>query len=162
MSLRTDDTGLYFEIDLPNTTKGNDIAELVRTGIVGGCSFGFTIADQDLDFQRDGLPLHTITQIGKLFEITFTPIPAYPTTEVVMRSIEAARNEAVVEEPTAEVTEEVVASEEVVTEEVTEEVTAEASNEEVEAPSADETVVESQPLATTKAEIDNFLLSLLN
>ncbi len=159
LHLSVDDEGLRFDIDLPNTTKGNDIAELVRTGIVGGCSFGFTIADQDIDFQRDGMPLNTINQVGSLYEITFTAIPAYPTTEVTMRSIEAAMEAETVVEP---VTAEAVADEATDATPVTEEVVAEAESVEVteEAPSA-ETPAESPTLSTTKAEMTEYLLSLL-
>lgn len=149
LKLYTDAEGLRFDIDLPNTTRGNDIAELVRTGIVGGMSFGFTIAEDEWE-QRD-LPLRTINRIQDLFEITFTPIPAYPTTEVAMRSLEAATEE-VVEET---VTEESTAVE------VEEAPVAEAAEEAVEAPSAEETV-ESPTLSTTKAEMTEYLLSLLD
>ncbi len=158
LHLSVDDEGLRFDIDLPNTTKGNDIAELVRTGIVGGCSFGFTIADQDIDFQRDGMPLNTINQVGSLYEITFTAIPAYPTTEVTMRSIEAAME---AEAPVQEVATEEVVAEVPTTDTTVEEVVeqAEAVEVTVEAPSADTPVESSLP--TSKEEITKFLLGLL-
>lgn len=98
LSLDMDNEGLRVSLDLPNTNAANDLAELVDAGIVGGMSFGFTVADDTWE-QRDGLPLRTIDQIGELFEVTFTPIPAYPTTEVAMRSLEASSQE---EAPTPE------------------------------------------------------------
>lgn len=159
MSLNQDEKGLRVDIDLNNTTYANDLYENVRTGVVGGMSFGFTIADDEWT-KRDGLPLRTINQIDKLYEVTFTSAPAYPTTEVGLRSLEAAVEEVpaevVSEEVTAEVTEAAVEVEEVV-----EEVAADASIEEVEAPSAEDTTVESQPLAITKEDATKYLLGLL-
>jgi len=166
MTLTPDEEGLRVDINLNNTSYANDLYENVRTGIVGGMSFGFTVADQDVDDEGD-IPLRTITQIGNLYEVTFTSAPAYPTTEVFMRSLEAAieepvatETEAVVEtvEVAAETTEEAPAVEEVP---VVEEVTAEASEEVADATSAEESV-ESQPLATTKEEMEAFLASLLD
>lgn len=158
MSLNKDEKGLRVDIDLNNTTYANDLYENVRTGVVGGMSFGFTIADDEWE-KRDGLPLRTINQIDKLYEVTFTSAPAYPTTEVGLRSLEAAVEEVpaevVSEEVTAEVTEAAVEVEEVV-----EEVAADASIEEVEAPSAEDTTVESQPLAITKEDAMKYLLNL--
>ena len=173
MRLAQDEKGLRVDIDLNNTSYANDLYENVRTGVVGGMSFGFTIADDEWE-KRDGLPLRTINQIDKLFEVTFTSAPAYPTTEVGLRSLEAATAETV-EVPTEEVVEETpvaeaapeveevtveAATEEAPVAEVTEEVVAEASNEEVEAPSAEDTTVESPTLAITKEEALQYLVSL--
>lgn len=102
LSLSTDEVGLRFEVDLPDTTLGRDLQELVRTGIIEGMSFGFTIAEDEWE-QRDGLPLRTINRIDQLLEITVTPIPAYPTTEVGLRSLEAAFSETAPSEPADEV-----------------------------------------------------------
>ena len=159
LNLSIDSKGLRFDIDLPNTTRGNDIAELVRTGIVGGMSFGFTIADDEWE-QRDGMPLRTINEVDSLYEITFTAIPAYPTTEIAMRSLEAASVE--VEVPVEEVTTNDAAEEVAETAPAVEEApeaVAETTDEVVEAPSAEETV-ESQP-GITKKELEDYLLSLL-
>lgn len=101
LTLSQDEVGLRFDLDLPNTSAGRDIQELVRTGIIEGMSFGFTIAEDDWE-QRDGLPLRTINRIDQLLEITVTPIPAYPTTEVGLRSLEAALGEAAPAEAEAE------------------------------------------------------------
>ena len=116
-------------------------------------SFGFTIAEDEWE-QRE-MPLRTINRIADLFEITFTPIPAYPTTEVAMRSLEAATE---VEVP---VLEEVVTEEAPAAEVEAEPVAAEAATEVVDAPSTEDTSVESPTLSTTKAEMTEYLLSLL-
>ena len=162
MSLAVDDKGLRVDIELNNTTYANDLYENVRTGVVGGMSFGFTIEEDSWE-KRDGLPLRTINKIDKLYEVTFTSAPAYPTTEVGLRSLEAATEEVpVMEEVVSEEVAPEVTEAAVEVEEVTEEVAAEASNEEVDAPSAEDTTVESQPLAITKEDATKYLLGLLN
>lgn len=109
LNLSVDSEGIAVSLDLPNTNRGRDLAELVRGGIVSGMSFGFTVAEDTWE-QRDALPLRTIDQVGELLEVTFTPIPAYPTTEVAMRSLESSAEEVAPEvvaeeapEPVAEV-----------------------------------------------------------
>lgn len=159
MQLNQDEKGLRVDIELNNTTYANDLYENVRTGVVGGMSFGFTISDDEWE-KRDGLPLRTINQIDKLYEVTFTSAPAYPTTEVGLRSLEAATEEVPVEvaeetpEAVTETVEDAPAAEETV-----EETVAEASSEEVEAPSAED-AVESQPLAISKEEALMYLINL--
>lgn len=41
LRLRTDDRGLVYEVDLPDTTDGRNLAALVERGDVPGSSFGF-------------------------------------------------------------------------------------------------------------------------
>src|SRR5262245_51420470 len=50
-----DDTGGWYEIDLPDTSAGRDVAELVTRGILRGSSFSFTLDDHQADqqFTRD-------------------------------------------------------------------------------------------------------------
>ena len=87
LTLSEDERGLKFEIDVPNTTDGNNLLENVRLGLITGCSFGFDITkektrwDDSWNFYRD------IEEV-KLYEVTATPRPAYGST-----SIEEARSE---------------------------------------------------------------------
>lgn len=80
LRLNQDETGLAFELDLPDTTLGRDLAELVKRGDISGCSFGFLpVADTwagDLRELRD----------VDLFEITLTSQPAYADTSVQLRA----------------------------------------------------------------------------
>jgi hypothetical protein len=41
-----DDHGLHYEIDLPDTTLGTDVAELLRRGDISGSSLGFRNIDK--------------------------------------------------------------------------------------------------------------------
>ena len=86
LSLREDDKGLAFELDLPDTTHGRDVAELIRRGDIAGCSFGFTTRSDKWiagdKFTRELLDVD-------LAEITLTANPAYPQTTVALRSLDA-------------------------------------------------------------------------
>lgn len=94
LSLSQDERGLKFNLELSNTSYAKDLIENVRSGIVEGCSFGFTIAEDSWTRSEDGgLPNRVIERVGELFEITLTHIPAYPTTEVAMRSMEKSLGE---------------------------------------------------------------------
>ncbi|SKA31052.1 HK97 family phage prohead protease [Consotaella salsifontis] len=92
LRLAEDDRGLKVEIDVPDTTDGNDLWTLVERGDISGMSFGFRVTKQEWDDTGD-LPHRTILEV-ELFEVTATPIPAYPDTSLAMRSLESARAEA--------------------------------------------------------------------
>lgn len=92
LRLSEDDHGLKVEIDVPNTSDGNDLWELVERGDVTGMSFGFRATKQEWDDTGD-IPKRTILE-AELFEVTATAIPAYPDTTLAARSLESARKEA--------------------------------------------------------------------
>lgn len=89
LRLGTDSTGIWYEVDLPNTTAGNDLYELVRRGDVTGSSFTFRADDDDWAKGADGTPLRTITRM-RVFELGPVLNPAYPDTSVAARSMRAA------------------------------------------------------------------------
>lgn len=91
LRLSEDERGLKVEIDVPNTTDGNDLWELVERGDISGMSFGFRATKQEWDDTGD-LPQRTILE-AELFEVTATPIPAYEDTTLGKRSLEEARAE---------------------------------------------------------------------
>ncbi|MDM1319847.1 HK97 family phage prohead protease, partial [Empedobacter falsenii] len=66
--------------DLPSTTLGNDVAELVKRGDLAGCSFGFIVRSENwTDTTREILDVD-------LFEITITSQPAYDATSLDIRA----------------------------------------------------------------------------
>ncbi|KGO27504.1 HK97 family phage prohead protease [Oenococcus alcoholitolerans] len=87
LKLSVDDRGLFFSAQMPETTLGNDTLENIRNGNLKGCSFGFTVAEDDWSYNGTG-DSRTILKIDQLFEGSITPIPAYPDTSVAL----AARN----------------------------------------------------------------------
>jgi uncharacterized protein len=89
LRLEEDDRGLAVEIDLPNTSDGRDIAELIERGDVSGMSFGFRVTKQEWD-ESGEMPLRTI-QEAELFEVSAVAFPAYEETEIAMRSLDDER-----------------------------------------------------------------------
>lgn len=87
LELREDDDGLAFDLRLPGTSIGRDLAVLVERGDVAGCSFGFTVPPGgDVWTDRgDGSMLRELRNVS-LAEVTLTPTPAYPSTELALRS----------------------------------------------------------------------------
>jgi len=90
VELRED--GVYFSFDIPNTTLGNDIYELIKRGDISNCSFCFTVADEK-DSQkwekRDGKMYREIMKIDGLYDLSAVTYPAYSDTDINARSIEA-------------------------------------------------------------------------
>ncbi|GAB2572473.1 HK97 family phage prohead protease [Streptomyces capparidis] len=87
-----DTSGGWYEIDLPNTTVGRDLAELLNRGDVRGSSFTFRVNERgqrvhDKPDVDTGLPIREITSMDVL-ELGPVLNPAYPTTDAgLSRSI---------------------------------------------------------------------------
>ncbi|MBD9542940.1 HK97 family phage prohead protease [Ensifer sp. ENS04] len=85
LRLAEDAKGLAVEIDIPNTTDGNDLWELVERGDVSGMSFGFSVTKQSWDETVDP-PTRTIEAVD-LFEVSAVAWPAYDDTEIGKRAL---------------------------------------------------------------------------
>lgn len=85
-------TGLNFDAVLANTGAARDVHELVRSGVSKGCSFAFSLpalgAGERSEW-REGREWVTVTKIRRVYELTLTPIPAYPTTSATARKKES-------------------------------------------------------------------------
>tara|TARA_B100000029_G_C17555448_1_gene951547 strand:- start:597 stop:1730 length:1134 start_codon:yes stop_codon:yes gene_type:complete len=86
LRMNVDDTGLRYEIDLPNTSLGKDVAELLKRGDISGSSFGFRVISDDWGQTDDGYPLRTLTEVAlrDLGPVTFA---AYESTSASLRSL---------------------------------------------------------------------------
>lgn len=90
LKLEEDDIGLRFDLELPNSSQAKDIYESIKRGDVDGVSFGFYIRDNGdkWEYLKDeDVYERTLLDID-LIEISPTPFPAYPTSEVGKRSLE--------------------------------------------------------------------------
>jgi HK97 family phage prohead protease len=86
LRLNSNSVGLRFENDIPDTTTGRDIREEIRRGDITGCSFAFTVAEDDWKYFDDGRPSErTIVKIAQLFDVGPVVYPANPETSVVAR-----------------------------------------------------------------------------
>lgn len=92
LRLAEDGKGLLVEIDVPNTTEGNDLWELVGRGDISGMSFGFRVTKETWDETGD-TPVRTIEKLN-LLEVSAVAWPAYEDTTLAKRSLDAARAEA--------------------------------------------------------------------
>jgi hypothetical protein len=91
LRMSEDDHGLRYEIDLPYTSLGRDVAELLRRGDISGSSFGFrTIAD-DWSTTEDGYPLRTLSEVA-LRDVGPVTFPAYSSTDASLRSLAEQRS----------------------------------------------------------------------
>jgi hypothetical protein len=80
--LAADDTGIPVEIDLPNTTVANDVAELVSKGYITGMSFSMANGFEDYTEEKKGDQF--IINVSKFTcdEVTITGIPAFTGTSI--------------------------------------------------------------------------------
>jgi HK97 family phage prohead protease len=87
LKLSTDDVGLVFAVDLPDTADGHTVRELVERGDLGGASFGFIPGDVRPTVAPDGRQLRTHTSVRQLLDVSAVTYPAYPDTDVVLRAM---------------------------------------------------------------------------
>lgn len=130
LTINVKEDGVYFQATLNDSTLANDVYNDIKSGNVKGCSFGFNIAEDGdtWDFTADGTPLHIITKIENIPELSLTPIPAYTQTSAsIVRHLnkleevrkmakeekEIKKEEKPVEEPKAEKKDEPKAEKEV-------------------------------------------------
>lgn len=85
LRLFEDEVGLRFELDLPNTSLGNDTFESIRRGDVDGVSFGFNMQKEEWDESDPDNVIRSVTK-AKLLEISPVAFPAYPDSQVSARS----------------------------------------------------------------------------
>ncbi|MGW4829536.1 phage major capsid protein [Amycolatopsis japonica] len=90
-----DDTGGWYEIDLPDTSTARDVAELIRRGVLRGSSFTFSLpdarSDQEWTDTPDGEVIRTLRRIN-VVELGPVLNPAYPDTTAALRALHEARS----------------------------------------------------------------------
>ena len=73
MTLVEDERGLKVRATLPQTSLANDVAELIRTGIVDSMSFGFSVIRDSWDASGTNRVLEAV----RLHEVSIVAFPAY-------------------------------------------------------------------------------------
>jgi HK97 family phage prohead protease len=81
-----DNRGLWFNIDLPDTTYARDYEKLIDRGDVRGMSFGFIVPKGGDRFVKEGDQVIREVSAMDLKEITVTSIPAYGDTSLHLRT----------------------------------------------------------------------------
>ena len=88
MQLVEDEQGLKVTAKLPNTSRGRDVAELLRTKVIDSMSFGFNVIKDT--WSRDG-QTRTLESV-RLFEVSVVSFPAYGATTATVRSTQPTIN----------------------------------------------------------------------
>lgn len=91
LRVEKDAHGLRVEIDPPETSIGQDIVESIRRRDVTGMSFSFRTLEDSWDFKTEP-PIRTLLDmiVREVSPVTF---PAYPSTEVALRSLETRQRQ---------------------------------------------------------------------
>lgn len=84
LRMREDDRGLAVEIDPPDTQWARDLLVSIRRGDVNQMSFGFEVL-QDSWGMENGQKVRTLRKV-RLFDVSVVTYPAYPQTDVAVRS----------------------------------------------------------------------------
>jgi len=84
MKLYEDEVGLRVEARLPETSRGKDLAVLLRQGIVRKMSFGFNVIKDSWNSEGTERRLKSV----RLFEVSAVVWPAYSSTEAAVRGLE--------------------------------------------------------------------------
>lgn len=88
LRLGTDDDGLRFEVDLPDTSAGRDVHALVARSDLRGCSFAFIPGEDSWGVAPDGRQVRTHTSVRALIDASVVTHPAYTGTTVALRAAE--------------------------------------------------------------------------
>lgn len=90
LRLFSDEVGLGYEFEAPDTTAGRDLVVSIKRGDVDNSSFGFRVKDGGDSWERrDGVLVRTLRKGGCAALVDVSPVtyPAYPETEVATRSV---------------------------------------------------------------------------
>jgi HK97 family phage prohead protease len=107
LNIEADDIGLRFEVELPDTQRGRDLAVQKERGDVSELSFAFLLRNKDFKWSRTekGELLRKISDFYKITDIAFLQgEPAYPNTymELATREYDEANASLLMEEQARE------------------------------------------------------------
>lgn len=83
LRLRSDEHGLWYEVDLPDTTLGRDVLELVSRGDIDGSSFAFAPGETRYDAATG--TVHQL-RVDRVMDVSPVTYPAYAGSSVQARS----------------------------------------------------------------------------
>lgn len=88
LRLSSDDEGLLYEVDLPDTSAGRDVAVLAGRGDLTRSSFAFQTLEDEWSVTEQGFPLRTLLNV-QLIDVAPVNSPAYLDTSTGLRSLAA-------------------------------------------------------------------------
>lgn len=94
LTLSEDARGLFVEIFPPDTQLARDLMISMERGDVTQMSFGFSVKPNGSNWAKDdeGRVIRTLTRV-RLFDVSPVTFPAYPQTDIAVRSLNAWRAE---------------------------------------------------------------------
>jgi HK97 family phage prohead protease len=97
LKLELDDNGLKYSFSVPETEEGRSLVSAIERGDIFGSSFAFRAKESVWEFanaEKGGeseQDKRTITKIDELFDVSPVFFPAYPDTEVLLRSLQTQK-----------------------------------------------------------------------
>lgn len=90
VELRTDEHGLGYDINPPDTSYARDLLVSMKRGDINQSSFAFTVSPQGekWELESDGTYKRTIVEISQLYDVSPVTYPANESTNVYARSKE--------------------------------------------------------------------------
>ena len=90
LTLSEDENGLLYRFEVPNVSYALDALALIKRGDIFESSFAFSVNENDQIFTKDesGLPLRTITNISRLYDVAIVIDGAYANTSITARGLE--------------------------------------------------------------------------
>jgi HK97 family phage prohead protease len=90
LSVDTDDEGMRYSVEVPDTQLGRDLTTLISRGDVWGSSFAFVIGEESWGKDEDGTALRSVVTVEGVYDVSPVLTPAYEqaTTGVAVRSYE--------------------------------------------------------------------------
>ena len=89
LELEVDGKGLRYRFEAPDTTFGNDLLKMIRSGIISQSSFAFTIRKDTWMNENGKKPKRRIDQVDVLYDVSPVTYPAYKQTSVTARALQA-------------------------------------------------------------------------
>lgn len=86
LRLLSDEVGLPYEVDLPDTSAGRDVSALAKRGDLRYSSFAFHTLEDEWSVTEQGFPLRTLLNV-QLVDVAPVNSPAYLDTSTGLRSL---------------------------------------------------------------------------
>lgn len=93
LKIWTDERGLKFSFEMPETTLGNDLLVMMKRGDISQSSFAFDKVEDEWEKRQDGRPLRRIRSIGLLYDVAPVTYPVYTQTTATARSLDKIKED---------------------------------------------------------------------
>ena len=92
MQMKVEEDGMTIRVDLDieNNTEAKNLYSAVERGDLDGMSFMFTVDGDKWEDLESEHPTRTITELGKIFEVSAVTFPAYEQTSISARGLSDA------------------------------------------------------------------------